>query len=402
MSDRDLKGLLEAAPVPDAYEAERRGWRVVRAAFEAEKDELRARRPRPTRLIVAVAVALALGVGAVTAPGEAVTTWIRETIGVERVQDKRTQARPALTSLPGAGRLLVASSDGVWVVWPNGSRRRLGAYEDATWSPHGLFVAATRGRQLVALEPDGDVRWIISRARALASPRWSPSGYRIAYGSGPALRVVHGNGSFDRLLAPAAAPGAWAWRPGEEEHVLAYATAQGVVRVVATDSGKLLWTATAEGVPRELEWTSDGKRLLVVSRESVRVVGPGGQVVAVQADRRKRAGRPVAADLAPNGRAVALVQQLPTGRSEVVLVPLPGGEPRGRRLFVGAGTLGEVEWSPDGRWLLVTWPSADQWLFLRVPGVRKIVAVSNIAREFEPAGRARAPVPHVLEWCCAP
>ena len=36
-------------------------------------------------------------------------------------------------------------------------------------------------------------------------------------------------------------------------------------------------------------------------------------------------------------------------------------------------------WSPNGRWLLLDWPSADQWLFVSGSHVR---AVSNIEQEF--------------------
>ena len=43
---------------------------------------------------------------------------------------------------------------------------------------------------------------------------------------------------------------------------------------------------------------------------------------------------------------------------------------------------------PNGRWLLVGWVNADQWLFLRLTAA-KVQAVSNISRQFgvETAGK---------------
>jgi Tol biopolymer transport system component len=103
-----------------------------------------------------------------------------------------------------------------------------------------------------------------------------------------------------------------------------------------------------------------------------------------------------AAALAPDGRAVAYVMEA-AGQSQVWIVPRirPDGN-AARRLFVGAGELSGLEWSPDGRWLLATWSSADQWLFIRADG-RGVRAVSNIAKQF----RSRA-FPQVEGWCCAP
>src|ERR671934_220788 len=47
-------------------------------------------------------------------------------------------AAPTLFRLPAPGRLLVESSEGPWVVQPDGSKRLLGRFLDASWSPHGL------------------------------------------------------------------------------------------------------------------------------------------------------------------------------------------------------------------------------------------------------------------------
>jgi hypothetical protein len=69
---------------------------------------------------------------------------------------------------------------------------------------------------------------------------------------------------------------------------------------------------------------------------------------------------------------------------------------RPRQLFAGAGAFGDSTWSPDGRWLLLDWLGADQWLFIHTRGTPKIVAVSNIGAQFESAPG----VFHSLDWCC--
>ena len=98
--------------------------------------------------------------------------------------------RSSLSSLPAAGRLLVVADGGAWLVHDDGARRQLGAFSDATWSPGGLFVAAARGHELVALDPQGSERWTRPAAGSVSVPRWSPDGYRIAYRSGPDLYVA--------------------------------------------------------------------------------------------------------------------------------------------------------------------------------------------------------------------
>jgi hypothetical protein len=75
---------------------------------------------------------------------------------VDRFRDAvgREPSQPALVKLPAPGRLLVLSPAGAWVVDGDGSKRLLSGYEDASWSPRGLYVVATRGHQLVALDPE--------------------------------------------------------------------------------------------------------------------------------------------------------------------------------------------------------------------------------------------------------
>ena len=392
MNDERLRERLRSAAVPAELETLRRNWPVVRKAYE--QDEGPAARNRYARPLVALAAALAILAAAASPPGQALGGWIRESVR-ERVVGQ-TPARPALASLPSPGRLLVVAPSGAWIVHGDGSKRRLGAYESATWSPQGRFVAATRGRQLVALEPDGDVRWSLSRARPITSPRWSPSGFRIAYFAGRSLRVVAGDGSPDRGLAPLPAPVPPAWRPGAA-HVLAFADRRGAIRVVDTDTGRELWRIPHGLNATRVEWSSDGRLLLVLSPTRIAVYRNDGRLWRQVALRR--GAQTASAAFAPAGNEIAYGVVGVGDRASVHLF-----SPRNRTsrlVFSGAGRFSDVAWSPDGRWLLVAWPDADQFLFIRTPGVRKIVAVSNIARQFDPGRPSRARFPEVISWCCA-
>ena len=130
MRDDRVRELLDR-PAPGEQEAEDRGWQVVRGAF-AQRD-VPARRARPVRGLIALGAALALIGSAFTPPGQAVTDWVRDTVA-----PGRDDARPALVSLPAPGRLLVNSQQGPWIVAQDGSRRLLGQYDDASWSPGGF------------------------------------------------------------------------------------------------------------------------------------------------------------------------------------------------------------------------------------------------------------------------
>lgn len=388
----DLRERMRDADLPDEQGAEERGWRVVRAAF----DERPVRRRRPTRLRLAFAAA-ALAVLVLAIPATGAGDWLRDL-----VRPGRDDAKPSLSSLPGGGRLLVTSEKGAWVVTDDGSKRLLGGYGEAGWSPRGLFVIATQGRQLVALEPGGRVRWTVSRPDPVRHPRWSPSGFRIAYltGAAPDLRVVAGDGAGDGRLTSGVADSPPAWRPGAA-HVLAYSNRDGSVRVVEADQRRTLWRSAPAEAPRELAWSPDGRRLLAVGGRSVRVFDARGRLLRT-IPTSGVAGHPRAVAFAARGHEFALVQAAATaGQSEVVLLEAERRAGPARQVFVGAGTLGDLAWSPDGRWLLIGWPSADQWLFIRSSDARRITAFSDIGRQFSPGAAARLEAPRIAGWCCA-
>ena len=168
----------------------------------------RSRSRRSWKPVAAVALAVVVVAGLLSPPGRAVLDEIRQVVGVEG-------SAPALFSLPAPGRLLVTADSGVWVVDEDGSKRLLGDYREASWSPFGRFVVATRANELVALTPDGTVRWSLARPD-VRLPRWggSRTDTRIAYFSRGQLRVVGGDGKGDRLLDADAAERAPVWLPG--------------------------------------------------------------------------------------------------------------------------------------------------------------------------------------------
>lgn len=376
-----MKHALERIEVPGEHDARGRTWRVVEFAFaERQPVERASHWPR----VAAIAVALAaLVAAALTPPGRAVLDEVREVVGVERAQ-------PALFSLPAAGQLLVASDAGVWVVQQDGSKRLLGDYREASWSPFGRFVVAARENELAALEPDGDVRWTLARA-GVRSPRWTgtETDTRIAYVDRTGLRVVAGDGTGDRLLV-AGFQGGLAWRPGAG-FVLGLATSRDV-RVVDALSGRTHWRRARAGAPTNVSWSTDGSRLLVASRLSVSVyddrgarpyeLGPGAAPVRSTA-------------LSPSGQSLAFASAVGGGSQLWVVPRIRPDASAARRLFSGAGTFDGLTWTPDGRWVLLAWPEAEQWVLMRANGAG-IRAVSNVSEQF----RSRT-FPRVEGWCCA-
>ncbi|MEA2124898.1 MAG: hypothetical protein QOI80_1680 [Solirubrobacteraceae bacterium] len=349
---------LRRAVTPDADGARERARRVVLASA-----------PQPTRrrrwrLVAAAAVLL--GVLAVTPPGDALARWVRDLVG----RDAPARVAVHLGRLPFGGLVLATGPHGVYVGGSSGRRRRLGDYESAAWSPHGRFIAVTRGDLLRAIDPVGKVRWTLIASGPVADPRWSSAGYRIAYRRDDDLRVVAGDGSGDHPLVDAVAPVPAAWRQGPANQV-AVARADGDVELWAADTGARVW-GRAVGAVRMLAWRPDG-RLVVVTRD--RVLTLAGATGRVMRERRVADGVTRAA-LSPTGDRVALAYD----RRVTIL-----GERAHARLVAG-DTITSLTWSTEGSVLLAG--TSDQWFFLPADGGEVTAgSVSGLDR--------------VDGWCCA-
>lgn len=383
-----MKADLFAVPLPDETDAEERARQVVLRAFAEREPVATQRKPRLRPAVLATAALMAAAVAIAVSPaGSAILHSVRQAVGLKH-------AAPVLTRLPSTGDVLVTSTAGPWVVHPDGSKRLLGRYEQASWSPHGLFVAVTRRHELLAVDPQGNVRWTLGRPGAVSLPRWSPDGYRIAYLDGRTLRIVAGDGTGDRAFAKAAGVAA-AWMPSStNEHLLAFVTTSQQLELVDVDSGKVAARTRLGAEPTELMWSSDGRRLAVVASRTLTVFDRAGR--RLDSIRLSRATG--AASFVPGSHDLTLV--LKGRRSDAVTFDLDHLHRRPAEVFSGSGRFGALAWAPDGRWLLLTWPTADQWLFVPA-GDRTIVAVAGVARQFAP-GRGRAAQPLVNGWCCPP
>jgi hypothetical protein len=380
-----LPAALSALALPDSAGAEERAWRVVSAALAEAAPR---RRRRGVRRVLALAVAVGLGAVVISPAGAKVRHFVGDAF-----DSGHGPSQPALTSLPAAGDLLVESAQGPWIVHADGSKRLLGDYREATWSPHGLFVAATTGHELVAVDPRGHVRWSLERAGPITTPRWSPDGFRITYLSGSSLRIVAADGTGDRPLRAAVSPSvAPAWRPSSG-HVLAFAGTDGRVHVADADGGRSLF-GTGRLLPLQLAWSADGSRLVVLAGNELRSYSPAGNLVRVQ-----RIPSGVQSFAVSAGGEIALITRSNDPAGSRVITIDPSG--RQRQLFAGPGMFGEIAWSPRGDYLLLSWPSADQWLFLDPNRPQRTVAVSDITRQFSPGGGPTG-FPTVAGWCCVP
>ena len=227
-------------------DAEERSWEVVRRAFEELPHIQRRRTPASNKLAlagVAAALLAAVVVAVFSPPGHAVFERVREAVGVQH-------ADPALFSLPAPGRLLVVSTEGggVWLADANGYKRKLGSYDDADWSPHGLYVVATRRNELTALDVDKGVRWTLAR-HDVSSPAWTGTrtDTRIAYLAASGLRIVGGDGHGDRLLDATAAAVAPTWSP-TRRFAVTYVSGSSTI-VLRTAEGTVLWRRQLDVLP---------------------------------------------------------------------------------------------------------------------------------------------------------
>jgi len=364
-------------PAPGEREGGDRTWDVVRNAFE---ERIRVPRKRDWRAVAIAVAAAAIVAGAVTPAGHAVFGSLRDAVRGEE------NAAPALFALPTPhSRLLVTSDEGAWVVQSDGSKRLLRGYHDASWSPHGLYVAAVRNNELRALEPNGAVHWSIGRTGAIRNPRWSFDGFRIAYFAGSTLRVINGDGTRDRVLTRDARPGLSAWQPAS--HSLAYVNTAGNIVVRNVDRPAQFAVIRTRLTPRQLQWTPDGRLLVAVGPHTIGIFARRGP----QLRRIDTGGTTIAASsVSPDGKDIAFIETR-AGQSSLQVTGTRAGP--ARELFKGVGIFTSVLWAPNGHTLLLDWSSADQWIFIHSVPVKKVDAVSNIRANF-------GEEPTLAGWCC--
>ena len=158
------------------------------------------------------------------------------------------------------------------------------------------------------------------------------------------------------------------------------------------DNGRVIWRAPSSVLHAELEWSSDGKLLAVRSRTRIRVLDANGRelreiwMLGAQLDGMA---------FEPGTHRLAVTVRSGT-RSAVHLVDIdqPG---EGAIVFAGPGSFSDIAWSPAHGWLLVAWPTADQWVFLHD---QRVHAVGNIREQF-PRADDRPPVLQLAgRWCC--
>lgn len=390
MNERELRRRLESVRAPAENEAADRAWPLVRAAYE-ERERVHWTKSRRKPLLVLVAAG-ALVVAALTPPGMAVVDRVRDAVG-------REEPPPALVKLPAPGRLLVQTKAGPWVVNEDGSKRLLGDYSGASWSPRGLFVVATSRQRLATLEPEGgQVRWTLPRSSNGA--RWSGGGAdtRIAYLSARALHVVAGDGSPDFVLAPEVAPVPPAWKA--DTHVLAFAGVDRRVHVVDADTRKELWrTPRIRGV-RGIEFGPKG-RLVVLTERNAGLYGRRGLIRLAATDVPKGhvvldavafgADQVVYADYDQAADTTALVRAF-------CFAPGPCRLIGPSRIFQGGGRVRDLTLSPDAHWLAATWPAAGQFLFFPLANADRVRAVPYVAAEFEDDTLLMDRFPRLAGW----
>ena len=275
---------------------------------------------------------------------------------------------------PDGTRLLVATTDGVYIVPKTGGSRTatLPRAMWLAWSADGdAYVTADLGKRLVIERPGADT----SRVLEHPFPSTYISGLDWSQEDEPLLiQTVEADGIALWTLDPdAAAPRKIVADPQSisggtprwfgQDHTFTYqrVRAQGPEIVAA----RLLPDGTTQelgtvlrgilggeySLPAEYSFSRDGTRLAYVDGHVedrlVRVEpGPDGYVEQQIIGGTQTKRRPA---VSPDGTSVAFAMGASTGLSNVFIVPLAGGEPR--QLTAQASSITDLAWSPDGRFI---------------------------------------------------
>ena len=362
-----------------------------------------------TRRLLAALAGSAVTLALILSPaGAQVRDWVGDAVS----GDGDDGVRRALTHVPSGGSLLVSSGAQLFTVAEDGSTGLLGDYDDAAWSPNGTYVAASRGDQLLALEPDGDLRWRVYPPGSVEDQTWAPGCCRVAYRSDGGIWVVDGDGTDNRELAgdAAAVPPDWMPVPYDVEtqssqNVLAYIASDGRLVTIDADTSARSRAVSAVEDPIAVDWL-DRRRILVAGRESLAIVDiRDGSVSPLEVPFR---GRIDSMAFSAASSSVALLTEAggPADgsriRSALLLAQLgPGGEvTRTRSIFSGLGRYDGPVFAPDGSRIELGWREAGQWRFISPARDVEPVAVGGIAGQFDPGGGEVGPLPEIEDWCC--
>ena len=394
--DADLRRALQRIQAPDELDAQRRAWSLARAAFEAREPlelgsgatEAAPRRGRGGRAprgrdLAARAGARRLGAGRRDG---------REG-GDAAGADLAARSGPAPRQLQDAGRGSCSF---------DGSKRLLGAWSEGSWSPNAEFVAVHAAARGGRARPDGS-RPVVARALGhRRGARWSsevnPRDTRDRLPERAGARVVGGNGTGDkelrRLVGDRRSGVAARERSSSRSRRSTAGSSSSTPR-----SAKTVWRTVPGRGARQLVWSEDGERLLALGERSLRVLDANGRKLW-------SIGLPVG----PSGVAFVreshrfvLVRYSPaTGRSDLVLLQAEADPGEARFLYSAPGDFGSLAVSPNGKWLLVGWVNADQWLFLRLTAAKVQAVVEHLpaVRRRDRGQADRERFPESVSWCC--
>jgi WD40 repeat protein len=179
-------------------------------------------------------------------------------------------------------------------------------------------------------------------------------------------------------------------------HQLAYADAHGRIHLVDADTRAPVWTSKPGPPPTQIAWEPSGRQVVAVSRGGVRVLHARDGSLFKQIQLAQGSHQLA---VSPTGPA-AVTTRSASGQSSILLLHPVHPWLAPRSIFRGAGRFDSLAWSPDGKWLLASWASADEWVFIklgiRTGAIEHVQAVSSIAPEFD----SERP-PSLAGWCCA-
>jgi dipeptidyl aminopeptidase/acylaminoacyl peptidase len=392
VTEQELRELLRNAPLDLEPKSEQRAWHAVRGAYQlrpAPRSRWTAR--RSVVAVATIAIAALIALGAVTGPRQAVAHWLRDAFGLS-AQPHITRG---LNGLPGGGRLLIETAHGPWLVNANGTRRGLGTYTGAAWSPHSLYVVAWRGVKLAALNLAGVRQWELTAPEEISSARWSPDGYRIAFLAGAALHVVAADSSGEHTLSNAVAPIPPTWQPRTGgSHRLTLVTSAGAIEQIDADTDTPIWSAHPGEPARRLLWSPRGDLLLVLGTHELSEYNSAGSLLT----RMKPGGATIESAAFTSQRKFALVIRPTRGRPDSIELLSIGPNPAAKILYTGLERVSDLNASPNRKWLLAASPSADEWIFIRIPSPGRLLASTNITDAFQRRTDTTASFPQLAGW----